>query len=158
MGRVSKGVGKTLKRRLSVPVYGLLGAGMAASYIGTNGDSERAGENMSNALTPVVSVAGDVVVESYHYAEGVASGFDLPNIDMGIESSTDSDSVSVSGSAVLNLSGATCNSGTYSLETGVWGALEEARYSSSISDAIAQNPGVVSAAQNGAQTVDITCG
>lgn len=113
--------------------------------------------NGAEVAGPIVVAAGEIAIDGTRSAvDGFQTEFDgdlpaVPSIDISTSGSQQA------GSAVLNLSG-TCDSGTYSLSAGPWGALEAANYSGSISDALAQNPGVIEAARNGAQDVAISCG
>jgi hypothetical protein len=116
--------------------------------------------NGTEIAGPVIVAVGETAIDGTKSAvEGFQTEFDgdlpvVPSIDI---STSGTQQTGGADSAVLNLSGV-CDSGNYSLAAGPWGALEKAKYSGSIPEALAQHPDVVAAAQDGAQTVTITCG
>lgn len=120
------------------------------------------GGNVANGAEfagPLIVAVGETAIDgTKSVVQGFQTEFDgdipaVPVIDISV-----GNEAREAGSVVLKLSG-DCVSGTYSLKDGPWGALNAAGYpAGSIPGVLAQNPEVVEAAQNGAQTVAITCG
>ena len=154
---------KRIKFRVDVSVGGLAALLLGGLYLSNGQDENKTGaESVAVTRDVIVPAAGAIASKTIGFIGGAFSeatdgGVDveLPTFGSGSED-LGSNQNQASG-AILNLAGFDCTSGNYSLANGPWGALESAGFNGSISKVLADNPQIIAAAENGAQTVQINC-
>ncbi len=100
MSRISKATGNTLKKRVTLPVWGILALGVAG-YVHGAPSTEQAGKDAgSDIRTNVAPVVGDVVMGGVGFIKG-ATGIDTINAPK-INITTGGDSPSNGGASVGN--------------------------------------------------------